>query len=161
MKPEDLLSLLRRNARTPIADLARALGTSEEAVEHELRRLEEEEIILGYQPIVDVQKIRGAAVTAFVEVRITPERGGGFDRLAARIARFDEVQSCYLMSGAYDLLVVIDGTTLQDVSTFISEKLSTIKGVLSTATHFRLKAYKENGVEFARQAEPQRLAVAP
>jgi DNA-binding Lrp family transcriptional regulator len=100
-------------------------------------------------------------VTAVIEVRITPERGGGFDRLAARIARFDEVQSCYLMSGAYDLLVVVEGRTLQDVSSFISEKLSTIKGVISTATHFKLKAYKENGVSLRQEEKSERLAVTP
>jgi DNA-binding Lrp family transcriptional regulator len=94
-------------------------------------------------------------------VKITPERGGGFDRLATRIAKFSEVQSCYLMSGGYDLLVVVEGDTLQDVASFISEKLSTIKGVISTATRFRLKAYKENGVALYREERPKRLAVAP
>jgi len=161
MKSEDLISLLRNNARTPAEDLARELGVSTEQVVSTIARLEEEGVILGYGTIVDMQKIRGSSVTAFVEVRITPERGGGFDRLAARIARFDEVKSCHLMSGAYDLLVVVEGSTLQDVSSFISEKLSTIKGVLSTATHFRLKAYKENGVELIRQPRAQRLAVTP
>jgi len=161
MKSEDLLSLLRTNARTPVADLARELGSSEELVLSTIDRLEQEGVILGYDTIVDLQKIRESSVTAFVEVRITPERGGGFDRLAERIARFDEVKSCYLMSGAYDLLVVVEGHTLQDVSTFISQKLSTIKGVLSTATHFRLKAYKENGVGLIRPSSPQRLAVSP
>lgn len=161
MKPEELISLLRQNARTPVIELARNLNASEEAVEREIERLEQQRAILGYQAIVDEQKLTGSHVTAFVEVRITPERGGGFDRLAGRIARFDEVQSCYLMSGAYDLLVVVQGTTLQDVSTFISEKLSTIKGVLSTATHFRLKTYKQNGVALMEQPKAQRLAVTP
>ena len=96
-----------------------------------------------------------------MEVRLTPERGGGFDRLASRIARFEDVVSCYLMSGSYDLLVVVQGDTLQEIATFISEKLSTIKGVISTATHFRLKAYKENGVGLIREPKSQRLAVAP
>ena len=161
MNPNDLIALLRRNARTPAAELAHELGVSEEAIADELARLETEGVILGYQALVDSQKIRAGTVTALIEVRITPERGGGFDRLATRIARFDEVQSCYLMSGSYDLLVVVEGNTLQDVSTFISEKLSTIKGVLSTATHFRLKAYKENGLTLLREAKSQRLAVTP
>jgi DNA-binding Lrp family transcriptional regulator len=103
----------------------------------------------------------GNRVTAVVEVKITPERGGGFDRLASRIARFAEVQSCYLMSGGYDLLVVAEGTTLQEIASFIAEKLSTIKGVISTATHFRLKAYKENGVSLTRDTKSERLAVTP
>ncbi len=161
MKSEDLLSLLRQNARASAADLARDLNSSPEAVQAEIARLEETGVILGYQTIVDPQKARGGKVTAFVEVRITPERGGGFDRLAERIARFNEVQNCYLMSGAYDLLVAVEGDTLQDVSAFISEKLSTIKGVLSTATHFRLKAYKENGLGLVRETKADRLAVSP
>ena len=110
---------------------------------------------------MDQQKVQAGLVTAVVEVRITPERGGGFDRLAGRIANFAEVQSCYLISGGYDLLVVVEGNTLQDIAAFISEKLSTIKGVISTATRFRLKTYKENGVSLLREAKPQRLAVTP
>ena len=161
MKSAALLSLLRRNARTSIDDLARELGVGEETVADEIERLEGEGVILGYQAILDSQKVHAGMVTAVIEVRITPERGGGFDRLATRIARFDEVQSCYLMSGAYDLLVVVEGKTLQDVSSFISEKLSTIKGVISTASHFKLKAYKENGVPLHQETKTQRLAVTP
>jgi len=101
------------------------------------------------------------AVEAVIEVRITPERAAGFDRLAHRIAKFDQVQSCYLMSGGYDLLVVVRGDNLQEVARFVAEKLGTIKGVISTATHFRLKAYKENGVLLFHEAKPQRLAVSP
>ena len=156
-----LLSLLRQNARTPTEDLAKQLNASEPSVAEQIAKLERDGVILGYQAVIDPQKIESSAVTACIEVRITPERGGGFDRLAARIAKFAEVQSCYLMSGGYDLLVVVTSDTLQDVATFISEKLSTIKGVISTATHFRLKAYKENGVALHRDERPERLAVAP
>ena len=157
----ELLSLLRQNARTPTGDLAKELNASEAAVAEQIARLERDGVILGYQAVVDPQKVQTSAVTACIEVRITPERGGGFDRLASRIAKFAEVQSCYLMSGGYDLLVVVSGDTLQEVSSFISEKLSTIKGVISTATHFRLKAYKENGVALHREERSERLAVAP
>ena len=101
------------------------------------------------------------SVTAVIEVKITPERGGGFDRLAARIAQFDEVKSCYLMSGGYDLLVLAEGRTLQSIAAFIAEKLSTIQGVISTATHFRLKVYKENGALLSREKSEPRLAVSP
>ena len=100
-------------------------------------------------------------MTAVIEVKITPERGGGFDRLAQRIARFDEVESCYLMSGGYDLLVVVTGESLRQVASFVAERLSTVEGVLSTATHFRLKCYKENGTLLAREEEPNRLVVSP
>jgi DNA-binding Lrp family transcriptional regulator len=158
---DELITLLRHNARTPIEDLAKELELSEATVARQIAQLERDGVILGYLAVIDPQKVSGASVTATIEVRITPERGGGFDRLAARIAKFSEVQSCYLMSGGYDLLVVVEGDTLQQVATFISEKLSTIKGVISTATHFRLKAYKENGVALHREESPQRLAVAP
>jgi DNA-binding Lrp family transcriptional regulator len=96
-----------------------------------------------------------------IEVKITPERGGGFDRLAERIAKYAEVNSCYLMSGGYDLLVIVEGNSLREVATFVSEKLATIQGVLSTATHFMLKPYKEQGVLMTREQNDERLAVAP
>jgi DNA-binding Lrp family transcriptional regulator len=158
---DQLISLLRQNARASTEDLAKELNMTEAAVAEKIAQLERDGVLLGYLALVDPSKIAGNAVTATIEVRITPEREGGFDRLASRIAKFPEVQSCYLMSGGYDLLVVVQGETLQEVATFISEKLSTIKGVISTATHFRLKSYKENGVPLLREKRPQRLAVAP
>jgi len=158
---DPLITLLRQNARTSVEDLAKELSLTPAIVTDRLVRLEAEGIVLGYQAIVDQQKVQAGVVTAVVEVRITPERGGGFDRLAARIANFAEVQGCYLISGGYDLLVVVEGNTLQDIAAFISEKLSTIKGVISTATRFRLKTYKENGVSLTREPKPQRLAVTP
>ncbi len=161
MNTDELISLLRHNARTSNEDLAKELNTSEREVAAAVRELEDNGVVLGYQAIVNSQILTKNCVQAVVEVRLTPERGGGFDRLASRIAKFDEVVSCYLMSGAYDLLVVVQGDTLQEIATFISEKLSTIKGVISTATHFRLKAYKENGVGLIRESRSQRLAVAP
>ena len=158
---DPLLILLRQNARASIEDLAKELSLTPAAITDRLARLEAEGIVLGYQPIVDQEKVQSGSVTAVVEVRITPERGGGFDRLAARISNFDQVQGCYLISGGYDLLVVVEGATLQDIAAFISEKLSTIKGVISTATRFRPKTYKENGVSLTREAKPHRLAVTP
>ena len=158
---DPLIQLLRQNARTPLADLARELNLSESVVAERIARLESDGVLLGYQAVVDSQKVSGSIVTAVVEVKITPERGGGFDRLADRIAKFSEVQSCYLMSGGYDLLVILEGHSLQDIATFIAEKLSTIKGVISTATRFRLKTYKENGVSLSREVKAERLAVTP
>ncbi len=158
---DPLIALLRQNARTSTADLARELNLSESAVLDRIARLESDGVLLGYQAVVDSQKVSGSIVTAVVEVKITPERGGGFDRLAERIAKFSEVQSCYLMSGGYDLLVILEGNSLQDIATFIAEKLSTIKGVISTATRFRLKTYKENGVSLSREIKAERLAVTP
>lgn len=158
---DDVLKLLASDAGLSKADLGRALGIPVEEVESRIAALERDGAILGYQAILDPQKVGETAVTAAVEVRITPERGGGFDRLAQRIARFAEVKSCYLMSGGYDLLVMVEAPTLQAVATFISEKLATIKGVIGTATRFRLKPYKENGVPMFREERASRLAVAP
>ena len=158
---DPLIQLLRQHARTPISDLARELNLTEAVVTDRLAQLEADGVVLGYQAVLDPQKALGSTVTAVVEVKITPERGGGFDRLASRIAKFSEVQSCYLMSGGYDLLVILEGSSLQDIATFIAEKLSTIKGVISTATRFRLKTYKENGVSLTREVKAERLAVTP
>ena len=158
---EPLLQLLKQNAHAPHSELARELGCTEGEVAARIAALESEGVIVGYQPVIDRDKLGKELVTAVIEVKITPERGGGFDRLAQRIAKFEQVQSCYLMSGGYDLLVVVEGATLQEVAGFVSEKLSTIPGVISTGTHFRLKAYKENGALLHRDAAPERLAVAP
>jgi DNA-binding Lrp family transcriptional regulator len=158
---DELLQLLRKNARASNENLARELNSTPTAVAEKIARLEREGVILGYQAVIDGQQRVADVVTAVVEVKITPERGGGFDRLANRIARFAEVQSCYLMSGGYDLLVIVEGRTLQEIAMFISEKLATIKGVLSTATRFRLKTYKENGISLVRDEKQERLAVTP
>ena len=157
----NIVCLLAADARLSYAELGRKVGLSPSAVAERVHQLESEGIILGYHALIDGQKIHAGLVTAVIEVKITPERGGGFDRLADRIARFSEVQSCYLMSGGYDLLVILEGNSLQDIATFIAEKLSTIKGVISTATRFRLKTYKENGVSLTREVKAERLAVSP
>lgn len=158
---EEILRILKGNAHIPVEDLARELNLTEAEVNGRIADYEKQGIILGYQAIIDVNRASNGAVTAVIEVKITPERGGGFDRLASRIAQFEQVLSCYLMSGGYDLLVIVEGGTLQEVANFVAEKLSTIKGVISTSTHFRLKAYKENGALLHRELPPQRLAVAP
>jgi DNA-binding Lrp family transcriptional regulator len=158
---DKILPLLRHDARASVSDLAKSSKLTEAEVVEHIKKLEETGVILGYQAILDPQKVAREQVAAVIEVKITPEREGGFDKMAERIARFPEVQTCYLMSGGYDLLVVVEGRTLHEVAGFVSEKLSTIKGVVGTATHFRLKAYKENGLELKREAGPQRLAVAP
>jgi DNA-binding Lrp family transcriptional regulator len=158
---DPLLKLLKKDAHTPPEDLARELNLSLEEVNARISRFEQDGTIIGYQAILNAEKTSEDSVTAVIEVKITPERGGGFDRLAARIAQFDEVKSCYLMSGGYDLLVIAEGRTLQAIATFIAEKLSTIQGILSTATHFRLKVYKEQGALLHREKTEPRLAVTP
>src|SRR5436309_7152732 len=126
-----------------------------------MKGCEKDQMSLGYGTVLSEEKLGVDVVRAVIEVKITPERGGGFDRLAERIAKYSEVHSCYLMSGGYDLLVVVEGKTLREVATFVAEKLATIQGVLSTATHFMLKPYKEQGVLMAREQNEERLAVAP
>jgi len=158
---ERLLELLKSNGRASTEDLAKALNQKEADVTAQLEALERDGTIVGYQAVFDPEKLGKGAVEAVIEVKITPERGGGFDRLASRLSKFEEVQSCYLMSGGYDLLIIVQAQSLQAVARFIAERLSTVKGVISTATHFRLKAYKENGMFLHRESKPQRLAVSP
>ena len=158
---ETLIRLLQQDATVPREDLARQLNLSVEEVAARIDSLEKDGVIRGYQAIVDRDKFDQNTVTAFIEVRITPERGGGFDRIAERIAKFDQVVSCYLISGGYDLLVVVQGTSLREVASFVSEKLSTIEAVISTATLFRLKTYKENGALFTAETPEDRLSVSP
>lgn len=137
------------------------LDMTVEQVEATIAQLERERVILGYQAIINREKWDTDVVTAVIEVKITPERDGGFDRIAARIAKFEEVQTCYLMSGGYDLLIIIEGKNLRSIASFVAEKLSTIGAVQSTATHFRLKTYKENGAFHQVEQTPERLAVSP
>lgn len=156
-----LLNILQTRALAPREELAQELCLTVEELNARIAKLEADGIILGYQAVIDTEKLDDDGVTALIEVRIRPERGGGFDRLARRIAKFDQVRGCYLMSGGYDLLVVVRGSNLREISHFVAERLSTVEGVLSTATRFRLKTYKENGVMIAREDEGERLAVTP
>ena len=158
---DSLLKLIRENAAWQPAELAAMLNLSEGEVIALIKKHEAEGVILGYRAILNEEKLGLEVVRAVIEVKITPERGGGFDRLAERIAKYSEVQSCYLMSGGYDLLVVVQGKNLRDVATFVSEKLATVQGVISTATHFMLKPYKEQGVLMKVEVNEERLAVAP
>ncbi len=158
---EQLLKLLRDNAALSPAQLAPMLNLPEAEVRARIKAYEHDEVILGYHTILNEEKLGVDMVRAVIEVKITPERGGGFDRLAERIARYDEVRSCHLMSGAYDLLVVVEGDSLKEVAMFVSEKLASIQGVLSTATHFMLKPYKEQGLLMKPERHEERLAVTP
>lgn len=161
MSLDPLLQLLRRKARHTHQELAELLNLSEEEVKARIAEWEADGTVVGYQAVVDAERAGDEDVSAFIEVKLTPERGGGFDRLAMRIARFDQVTNCYLASGGYDLMVVVEGGDLRDIARFVSEKLSSMEGVLSTATHFRLKTYKEGGFVFEKSEEPERLPVAP
>ena len=158
---DPLLKLLRENASFKAADLARMLNMSEADVAASIKRYEADQVILGYRTVLNEERLGLQTVRALIEVKITPERGGGFDRLAERIAKYDEVISCYLMSGGYDLLVVVEGENLREVASFVSEKLATIQGVISTATHFMLKPYKEQRVLMSCDQKDERLAITP
>ena len=158
---DPLLQILKERGRLPTAELAKLTGKSESEVEKAGRRFESDRVILGYQAILDSDKTGHGGVRAVIEVKITPERDGGFDRIAARVARYPEVVSCQLMSGGYDLLIVVEGSDLKRVAGFVAEKLSTIQGVISTATHFQLKTYKEAGVLFLQDDKAERLSISP
>lgn len=158
---DPLLKLLQENAAANPSQLAKMLGIPESDVAAKIKQYEADRVILGYRAILNDEKMGLDVVRAVIEVKITPERGGGFDRLAERIAKYAEVRSCYLMSGGYDLLVVVEGTNLREVARFVAEKLATIQGVISTATHFMLKVYKEHGVLVQEDASEERLPVSP
>ena len=157
-----VLKLLLEGGSLSTAQMAQVLNLTEAKVNRHLEQLKKERILLGWRPVLNLSKEDASAVRAVIEVRITPERGGGFNRFATRISRFDEVDSCYLMSGGYDLLVFVTGSSLQKVAAFVSEKLSTIEGVLSTSTHFLLRSYKEQGYLMDVPTEENgRLTVTP
>jgi DNA-binding Lrp family transcriptional regulator len=156
-----LLRLLEENALATPELLAAELKLTETEVRQLIKKLEEEGVILAYKAIVDDERAKRIAVKAVIEVRITPEREGGFDRLAHRISQYREVQSCFLMSGGYDLLVFVEGGNLGEVAGFVSEKLAALPGVISTSTHFNLKTYKIQGVLREAVHHVERLAVSP
>ncbi len=161
-----VLKLLIEGGSLTTGQMAQVAGISEAEVQQHLEQLKKDKIFLGWRPVLDLSHeaaaAAAAAIRAVIEVKITPERGGGFNRFADRIARFDEVESCYLMSGGYDLLVFVNGSSLQKVAGFVSEKLSTIEGVLSTSTHFMLRCYKEQGFLLnGDEAQTSRLNVSP
>ncbi len=150
----DILKLLEQDCTMPRDQLAAAAGKPVEEVDAAIQKLEEDQIVLGYQAIIDWDRVRPDKVTALIEVNVTPQSEDGFDRIAERIYQYDEVESMYLMSGSYDLTVIISGQTLRQVAQFVGERLAPIPGVTGTATHFILKKYKEKHLVF-RPQEPE------
>lgn len=153
---DQLLRLLHAKARLSISEIADRLGEPNEAIERLMKELEDDRVILGYGALIDWSKAHDDDVTGLIEVRVTPQRGRGFDQIAKRIYSFSEVSSCYLMSGDYDLLVTVEGRTLREVAEFVSEKISVIDDVLSTRTHFILKKYKLNGHSLTASPDDER-----
>lgn len=161
MMREQILSLLERNSRMNPEEIAVLLGSSRDLIADEIRHMEDEDIICGYNTQVNWDAAGSDKVTALIEVRVTPQRGQGFDNIAERIYNYPEVQSVYLISGAYDLLVILEGKTLKEVSSFVSSKLSTLETVLSTATHFILKKYKDDGIIYGSKKKDERIPMTP
>lgn len=158
---KQILKYIEKNSRVNLGELAVLLGTDEITVANEIADMEKEKIICGYHTLIDWDKAGIELVTALIEVRVTPQRNQGFDRIAERIYNYPEVNAVYLISGGYDLLVTLEGKTLKEVSQFVSDKLSPIEAVISTATHFILKKYKDHGTIMEKKAESERILVTP
>jgi len=147
---EELLEILEKNHKLSEEQIAVMLGKSVEEVRSAIKKLEDEGVILGYTTLIDWEKTNKETVTALIEVRVTPQRGEGFDKVAERIYRYPQVKACYLMSGGFDLTVIIEGKSMKEVALFVAEKLAPLEFVLSTSTHFVLKKYKDKGIIFEK-----------
>lgn len=158
---EKILTFIEKNSRVGLKELAVILGVDEITVANELADMEKEGVICGYHTLIDWDKTTTEKVTALIEVRVTPQRGQGFDSIAERIYNYSEVNSVYLISGGFDLMVILEGKSLRDISQFVSDKLSTLDMVLSTATHFILKKYKDHGTVLAKKQKDERMLVTP
>ena len=158
---EQILTFLEKNSKIDLGELAIMLGSSEEVIANEVQKMEQEHIICGYHTLIDWDKTSVDKTTALIEVRVTPQRGQGFDNIAERIYNYPEVQSVYLISGGYDLLVILEGKSLKDIASFVHSKLSTMDSVISTATHFILKKYKDDGIIFDQKKGDPRQTITP
>ncbi len=158
---EKILAVIEKNSRIDLKDLAVMLGESEVAVANEIAQMEKEHIICGYHTLINWDNTTQEKVTALIEVKVTPQRGMGFDKIAERIYQYNEVNAVYLMSGAYDFTVFIEGKTMKEVALFVSSKLSTLDSVLSTATHFVLKKYKDHGTVLVEEIQDERMLITP
>ena len=158
---EEILTFIEKNSRVDLKELAIIAGTDEVTVANEMAAMEKERIICGYHTLIDWDKTSMEKVTALIEVRVTPQRGEGFDKIAERIYNYPEVRSVYLISGAYDLMVILEGKTLRGVSMFVAEKLSTLDQVVGTATHFILKKYKDHGTVLGQAKTDERMVITP
>lgn len=158
---EKILAVIEKNSRIDLKDLAALLGEDEAAVTKEIEEMEKENIICGYHTMINWDNTDEEKVVALIEVKVTPQRGMGFDTIAERIYQYSEVTSVYLMSGAYDFMVIVEGKTMQEVARFVSEKLGPMNSVLSTATHFVMKKYKEHGTVMCEKPEDERMLITP
>jgi len=158
----EVLNKIENDAKLTTQELAVFLGKSEVEISAEIKRMEDDGIICGYHTLINWDKTERDYVTALIELKVTPARGLGFDKIAGRIYRYEEVKAVYLMSGGYDFMVIIEGKTMKDIALFVTGKLATLESVQSTATHFVLKKYKDHGEVFADgKPEDERLVVSP
>lgn len=161
-KALEIVEILERDARTSSETIAKMVGLSVQETDGLIKKLEDSNVIVQYSSIIDWSKISGhEGVTAMIDVKVTPKRGVGFDEIAERIYRFKEVKALYLMSGAYDLSVIVEGKSMNEVANFVSQKLSTLDSVISTTTHFILKKYKHDGTIFEQNDDDKRIVVSP
>lgn len=158
---EQILSIIEKNCRIDLKELAILLGVEELDLANEMAAMESEGVICGYHTLIDWEKTSIEKVSALIEVRVTPQRGQGFDNIAERIYKYPEVNSVFLISGGFDLLVTLEGKSLKEISNFVSDKLSTQESVLSTATHFILKKYKDHGTILAQKHTDEREIITP
>lgn len=159
---DKILELIEKNSRLTVAEIAAQLDLTEEMVANEIEGMEDEKVICGYTTLINWDKTDRDYVTALIEVKVTPQRGNGFDKIAERIYRYDEVKAVYLMSGGFDLTVIMDGKNIKEIAFFVSDKLSPIDAVISTATHFVLKKYKDHGVILDKDKQRgERMIVSP
>ena len=156
---EKILRNIATNSKLSTEDLAAMLDATPEEIQHQLKKMEEDGVICGYPTLINWDKADCEHVTALIEVKVTPERGRGFDKVAERIYRFEEVESLYLMSGGFDLTVIIEGKSMKEVAMFVATKLATMESVMSTATHFVLKKYKDHGTIIGKKHEDERMKV--
>lgn len=150
---EKILKAIEKDSKISVKDLSLMLGISEDELSKEIKEMEEEHIICGYPTLINWDKTDNEKVTAIIEVKVTPQRGRGFDKIAERIYRFDEVTAVYLVSGNFDLAIVIEGKSMKDIAFFVSDKLAPLEAILSTSTNFVLRKYKENGMPLVKNTE--------
>ena len=158
---EKILSIIEKNAKLPVEDLAALLGEDPEQVGAEIMAMEEEGVICAYHTLINWDSTQDERVDALIEVKVTPQRGRGFDSIAERIYQYEEVDALYLMSGAFDFTVIVKGRTMKEVANFVSMKLGPMESVLSTATHFVLKRYKDHGTKLVAPKKDERMQVSP
>ena len=157
-----ILKLINKNSKMTVEDMAIMLNADKDQIQAEIVAMEADKIICGYTTLINWDKVNDSdAITALIEVKVTPQRGEGFDKIAERIYKFDEVEAVYLMSGAYDLTVIIYGKSMREVASFVSSRLATMEDIISTTTHFILKKYKEHGIALCNKNEDERMLITP